>query len=65
MLLKITWQDRITNAKVLVLGQSTGIDALLIASPLRWSIGDKCYEPFEMNIDQTCCHGRKASKPEE
>ena len=37
MLLKIKWQDRITNAEVLDRSQSTGIEALLIAAQLRWA----------------------------
>ena len=37
ILLKIKWQDRITNAEVLERSQSTGIEALLIASQLRWA----------------------------
>ena len=36
MLLKIKWQDRITN-EVLERSQSTGIEALLIAAQLRWA----------------------------
>ena len=35
MLLKIKWQDRITNAEVLERSQSTGIEALLITEQLR------------------------------
>ena len=36
-MLKIKWQDRVTNAEVLERSQSTGIEALLIASQLRWA----------------------------
>ena len=37
ILLKIKWQDRITDAKVLQRSHSTGIEALLIAAQLRWA----------------------------
>ena len=36
VLLKIKWQDLITNAEVLKRSQSTGIEALLIVAQLRW-----------------------------
>ena len=36
IMLKIMWQDRITNTEVLERSQSTGIEALLIAAQLRW-----------------------------
>ena len=36
-LLKIKWQDRITNAEVLERSERTGIEALLIAAQLRWA----------------------------
>ena len=37
ILLKIKWKERITIAEVLERSQSTGIEALLIASQLRWA----------------------------
>ena len=37
ILLKLNWQDRITNAEVLERSQNTGIEALLIAAQLRWA----------------------------
>ena len=37
ILLKIKWQDRITNAEVLGRSQSKSIETLLIESQLRWA----------------------------
>jgi len=44
VLLRIRWQDRITNEEVLQWAQMTSIEAMLIKSQLRWSGNVMCMD---------------------